>query len=138
MTKDVLITVSGMQFDMGDDVIELVVPGTYYMKNGKHYVFYEEQAAAGERVTKNSVKFYDGHFEMTKKGAYTSLLMFDRDQKTSTIYETIAGPLQIDSLTKELTIEETQQEITVHVKYALDINYNYVSDCHVIFKVQAR
>lgn len=138
MTKDVLITVSGTQFEVGDEPIELVVPGTYYMKNGKHYVFYEEQGESDAVVTKNSVKFYDGHFEMTKKGGQTSYLMFETDKKTSTMYHTIAGPLQIDSTTSLIDITESEEEILVNVKYALDINYNYVSDCHVIFKVQAR
>ncbi|MGN0437176.1 MAG: DUF1934 domain-containing protein [Lachnospiraceae bacterium] len=136
MTKDVLITVSGTQFEMGEEPIELVVPGTYYMKNGKHYVFYEEQDE--EQVTKNSVKFYDGYFEMTKKGANTSCLMFERDKKTSTMYHTIAGPMQIDSTTTVLDIHETENEILVNVRYALDINYKFVSECHVVFKVQAR
>lgn len=138
MTRDVLVSISGTQFETDDEAIELVVPGTYYLKNDKHYVFFEEQAEADGPVTMNSVKFFDGHFEMTKKGGQTSFLLFERDKKTSTIYNTIAGPLQIDSVTSELTIEESEQEILVNVKYALDINYNYVSDCHVIFKVRAR
>lgn len=138
MTKDVLITVSGTQFEVGDEPIELVVPGTYYMKNGKHYIFYEEQGESDAVITKNSVKFYDGHFEMTKKGGQTSCLMFETDKKTSTMYHTIAGPLQIDSTTSLIDITESEEEILVNVKYALDINYNYVSECHVIFKVQAR
>lgn len=138
MTKDVLVTVSGTQFEVGDEAIELVVPGTYYMKNGKHYVFYDEHSDKDEAVTKNSVKFHEGHFEMTKKGGQTSYLLFQEGKKTSTVYHTIAGPLQIDSTTFLLDIQESEDEIIVTVKYALDINYNYVSECQVIFKVQAR
>ncbi|MGN0428028.1 MAG: DUF1934 domain-containing protein [Agathobacter sp.] len=138
MTKDVLITISGMQFDLEDEPIELMIPGTYYLKNGKHYVMYEEQPEESEPVTKNLVKFHDGHFEMTKKGGNNSFLMFDLDKKTSTVYQTVAGPLQIDTVTHGLTIEETEDELRVNVKYALDINYNFVSECEVNFKVKAR
>ena len=77
MTKDVLITVSGMQFDIEDEPIELVTTGTYYLKNGKHYVLYEEQPEDNGPVTRNLVKFCDGHFEMTKKGGNNSFLLFD-------------------------------------------------------------
>lgn len=136
MTKDVLITVSGTQLEMGPDPIELVVPGTYYMKNGKHYVFYEEQNE--EQIIKNSVKFFDGYFEMTKKGGQTSCLLFEQDKKTSTMFHTVAGPLQIDSTASVVDVKETENEILVDVKYALDINYKFVSECHVVFKVQAR
>lgn len=138
MTKDVLVTISGMQFDIEDAPIEFVTVGTYYLKNGKHYVLYEEQTEDNGPVTKNIVKFYDGHFEMTKKGGNNSFLLFDKYKKTSTVYQTVAGPIQIDAVTRDLSIEETENELLVNVKYALDINYNFVSECEVNFKVQAR
>lgn len=138
MTRDVLITISGMQFDIEEKPIELVTVGTYYRKNGKHYVLYEEQTEDNGQVTKNIVKFYDGHFEMTKKGGNNSFLLFNREKKTSTIYQTVAGPIQIDVVTRDLSIEETEDEMLVNVKYALDINYNFISECEVNFKVQAR
>lgn len=138
MTKDVLITISGMQFDIEEKPIELVTVGTYYCKNGKHYVLYEEQMEDNGQVTKNIVKFYDGHFEMTKKGGNNSFLLFDREKKTSTVYQTLAGPIQIDAVTRDLSIAETENELLVNVKYALDINYNFISECEVNFKVQAR
>lgn len=138
MTKNVLVSVSGTQFDVNEEAIELVVPGTYYEKDGQHYVFYEEQPEEnGERI-KNRIRFFDGHFEMTKKGGQTSFLMFEENKKTSMVYNTIAGPLQIDSTTHLLTIEESEEEILVNVKYALDINYDFISECSVVLKVQAR
>lgn len=138
MTKDVLVTVSGMQTDIEDTPIELVTVGTYYFKNGKHYVLYEEQAQEQDHITKNTVKFYDGHFEMIKRGGANSFLVFEKGQKTSSIYNTPFGPLQIDALTKELDITESEEELQVYVKYNLDINHNFISECDVHFKVQAR
>lgn len=138
MTKDVLITISGMQFNIEEEPIELVTVGTYYLKNGKHYVLYEEQAEGNGQVTKNIVKFYEGHFEMTKKGESNSFLLFEREKKTSTVYQTVVGPIQVDAVTSELSVEETENQLLVNVKYALDINYNFISECEVNFKVQAR
>lgn len=138
MTKDVLITVSGVQMDIDETPIELVTTGTYYWKNGKHYVLYEEQTEEQGPVTKNTVKFYDGHFEMTKKGGANSFLLFDRGKKSSSVYNTPFGPLQIDVVTKEMSMTDSEDELRVYVKYTLDINYNFVSECEVHFKVQAR
>lgn len=138
MTKDVLIKVSGMQFDVQDEAIELMVPGSYYMKNDKHYVLFEEQPEGNGPVTKNIVKFDDSFFEMMKKGGNNSYLRFDKDKKNSTVYQTPAGPIQVDVLTHEFMVREEEREITVKVKYALDINYQFVSECEVDFKVQAR
>lgn len=138
MTKDVLITISGMQFSTGDIPIELKTLGSYYLKNNKHYVLYEEMPEDNESVIKNIVKFYDGYFEMTKKGGNSSYLLFERGKKTSTVYQTIAGPLQIDAVTHYMSMEETDNELIVYIKYTLDINYRFVSDCEVTFKVRAR
>lgn len=137
MTKDVLITVSGIQMDIEETPIELVTRGTYYLKNGKHYVLYEEQTEDNGPVIRNVVKFYDSHFEMMKKGGVNSVLVFDQEQKTSMVYNTPYGPLRLDVMTKELSITEQEDELRVYVKYALDINYSFVSECEVSFKVQA-
>ena len=42
MTKDVLITISGVQMlDDDDEDVEMVTRGDYYQKNGKHYIMYD-------------------------------------------------------------------------------------------------
>lgn len=137
MTKDVLVKISGMQFDVQDEAIELVTRGNYYYKNGKHYVLYEEQPESDGPITKNIVKFNDTRFEMTKKGKEHSYLIFDKNEKTSTVYQTPVGPIQVDVMTQDLEVVETKDELAVKIKYALDINYNFVSECEVSFKVQA-
>lgn len=138
MTKDVLVTVSGVQFDIEDEAIELVTDGTYYLKNGKHYILFEEQSESNGPVTKNMVKFNENSFEMTKKGGSNSYLLFDKQRKTSTLYHTPAGPMQIDVVTRNFSVTETEKELVVKINYTLDINYNFISECEVNFKVQAR
>ena len=51
MTKDVLITISGIQTIDGEvnDPIETVTPGEYYFRNGKHYILYDEVQRSEER-----------------------------------------------------------------------------------------
>lgn len=138
MTKDVLVTISGMQFDVEDAPVELKTVGTYYLKNGKHYVLFDEESESGGPITKNIIKFKEGSFEMTKKGGNNSYLFFDLGRKTSTIYCTPIGDIQVDVETHDLTILESEEEILVKVKYTLDLNYNFISECEVRFKVQAR
>ena len=40
MTKDIILTISGLHATDGemDDPVEVLSPGQYYFKNGKHYV----------------------------------------------------------------------------------------------------
>ena len=48
MTKEVLVRISGLQMavndaeDQGDEPIEIISAGTYFFKNGTHYLFFEE------------------------------------------------------------------------------------------------
>ena len=40
MTKDVIVTISGLQFaqETETEPVEIVTAGSYYKKNGKHYM----------------------------------------------------------------------------------------------------
>ncbi len=138
MTKDVLVTVSGIQRDIEEEPIELITSGTHYLKNGKHYVLYEEQADQAAPVIKNRVKFNENSFEMTKRGGPYTALSFFKGEKTSSVYSTPAGPVQIDVFTHEISVTETEGEILAVIQYSLNINYNFISECEVRFKVQAR
>ena len=44
MTKEVLVTISGLQFspETESESVELITSGSYYKKNGKHYIIYDE------------------------------------------------------------------------------------------------
>lgn len=40
MTRDVLITISGIQLAEGDsNEVEMITAGDYFQKNGSHYIF---------------------------------------------------------------------------------------------------
>ncbi len=137
MTKDVLITVSGRQFDIGDEPVVLVTRGNYYQKNGKHYVLYEEQPDEHEDVIKNRIKFYEGNFEMVKKGAVSSALRFCIDEKSESVYRTAAGDVLMEVVTSDIDISETENKMRVTVNYKLNINGQFISDCEVEILIES-
>ena len=49
MTKDVMISIRGIQFDNGQDgeKIESIQRGEYYFKNNTHYIMFEEIIEGG-------------------------------------------------------------------------------------------
>ena len=58
MTKDVLITVKGMQaIDAGEkpEEVEVVAKGDYYYRNGHHFICYEEVQEGYDTITKNMI-----------------------------------------------------------------------------------
>lgn len=137
MTKDVIVTICGRQFDIGGEPVELVLPGTYYLKNGKHYVLYEEPQEESGRIVKNRVKFHDGHFDMVKNGAVSSALKFLVNERTSSLYKTGAGAMMMETDTRNIIISETDNLLHVNVSYDLYINGQFISDCEVDFRVAA-
>ncbi|MBQ8085608.1 MAG: DUF1934 domain-containing protein [Lachnospiraceae bacterium] len=138
MTKDVLITVTGRQFDVNDEATEIITPGTYYLKNGKHYVLYDEQPDDSGDVIKNRVKFHDGHFEMVKNGAVSSALKFNIDEKSESVYRTTAGTVMMEVHTHDISILENDDAIRTTVKYSLTINGQFISECEVNFVIESR
>ena len=62
MTKDVLVSVSGLQTAVNEmenydeEPIEVLSAGTYYFKDGKHFIFFEEMAEGIPGVTKTQIR----------------------------------------------------------------------------------
>lgn len=69
MTKDVIVSISGLQMPAEGDAepVEVITVGDYYQKNGKHYVLYEEVNEGFEGSTKNIIKMQENCIDITKK-----------------------------------------------------------------------
>ena len=84
MTKDVLISLRGLQFDQSGadaDKIETITAGVYYEKNGNHYVLYDELIEGFEEPTKNKVKFGEHFLELSRSGAVNVYMIFEENKK---------------------------------------------------------
>lgn len=140
MTKDVLVKISGLQFvgEEDNDSIEVITTGTYYKKNGKHYVLYEEVMEGSTDVTKNVIKIGADSMEVTRKGPATVHMVFEKDKKNVSYYYTPFGNLLIGIDAKKIRIDESELDINVKVNYGLEINYEHVADCHITVDVKSK
>ena len=140
MTKDVLVKISGLQFagEEDSDSIEVITSGTYYKKNGKHYVLYEEVMEGTNEVTRNVIKIGADSMEVTRKGPATVHMMFEKDKKNVSYYYTPYGNLLIGIDAKKIQIDETEMDINVKVNYGLEINYEHMADCHITVDVKSK
>ena len=50
-----------------NDTIEVISPGDYYFRNGKHFFMYEEVMEGQKESTRNMIKVRDNYMELTKK-----------------------------------------------------------------------
>ncbi|MCM1123136.1 MAG: DUF1934 domain-containing protein [Eubacterium sp.] len=134
MTQEVLLTLQGLQFDQREedaDKVEMVMVGDYYKRNDKHYVVYEEITEGFSQPTKNRLKFSEHMLELSRNGLVNVHMVFQENKKNLTNYNTPFGQLLIGIDTKKIRLEELEDNITVEVDYSLDVNYEFLSDCHI-------
>lgn len=141
MTKEVLLTLQGLQFDQREvdsDKIEMVTVGDYFKKNDRHYVVYEEITEGFEQPTKNRLKFSDHMVELTRNGLVNVHMVFQENKKNMSNYNTPFGQILVGIDTKRINIDEREDNIVVDVDYALDINYEFLSDCHIKIDIRSK
>lgn len=148
MTKDVLVSIQGLQFagsgvqetvtDEELDRIETICPGEYYFRNGTHFILYEEIMEEFGEPVKNIIKFRDKEFTYTKKGPVNVQLVLAEGKKTMTDYRLPFGNILIAFDTREVGMEEDGDHIKIHIKYGLEANYQFLSDCNITVDISAR
>ncbi len=136
MTKDVIVSVMGMQFDVEDDeALSVISPATYHLKNGKHYIIYDELVPeTGEHLT-NTLKVGPGRLDMIKRGVYQTHMVFEEGKRNMSFYDTPMGQLLVGIQTIHIDVEESEHCLLVKIEYSLDINESHVSDCEINIKV---
>lgn len=140
MTKEVLVSISGLQFaeEMAEEPMEVITSGDYYKKNGKHYIIYDEVMEGFAETTKNIVKVGDGCLDITKRGVTNVHMMFEKDKKNLTYYYTPYGSLLIGIEARAVEVEETENDLFVTVDYALEVNYEHLADCKIKMNVKSK
>lgn len=143
MTKDVLVAISGLQIadadaDKDAQPIEVINPGEYYLKNGKHYIIFDEVMEGFDGVTKNRIKIDDDYLELKKNGVANVHMVFEKNKKNITCYETPYGNLMLGINANRFDFNETEQNISLNVDYSLDINYQAFAECKIQIRITSK
>ncbi|MDE7322702.1 MAG: DUF1934 domain-containing protein [Lachnospiraceae bacterium] len=147
MTKDVLISIKGLQFDDSGlnhvesdeelDLIETICPGKYYYKNGAHYLLYEEVLEDFLESARSMIKLRDKEFTLVKKGAVNAQMVFSEGKKTLTDYQTPLGNILIALDTQKIEVQENEDRMDIHITYGLEANYQFIADCSITIIVKS-
>lgn len=140
MTKEILLSLKGLQLDNEEDsqATETITPADYYQRNGSHYVIYEEMIDGFSAVTRNRIKFNDSSLELSRKGVINVQMLFEANKKNMTNYTTPYGNILIGIDTESVLVKEKENEIHVEVEYALEANYQYLSNCRIEMDLRSR
>ena len=145
MTKEVLLTISGLHFDTFSEEtdeenvpIEVITPATYYLKNGKHYVLYDEMVEGMLGSIKNTIKITgDSKLEMKKSGIANTNMVFEKEKINVTQYDTPYGEMMVGVYTKDMKVDVEEDDINVSIAYSLDVNSEKVADCNIVMNIKA-
>lgn len=148
MTKDVLVSIKGLQYVDNDvrvsaneeeiDNIETICPGEYYYRNNGHFVVYEELADGFAEPIKNVIKLRGKEFAIFKKGPFNVQMVFTEGKKTMTDYCTPFGNIMIALDTKKVAAKINENYLDISIAYGLEANYQFIADCHIAVHVTAR
>ena len=140
MTKDVLVKISGLQFsdDQGNDPVEIITTGNYYKKNGKHYILYDEVQEGFDGVTKSIIKVNDDFLDVTKKGVTNVHMMFEKNKKNMSYYNTPFGNLLVGINATDMKVNETEDNIDIKVDYKLEVNYEHLAECSISMNIMSK
>ena len=149
MTKDILLSISGLHYDMTgipdepgaeeeNGPIEVITPASYYYKNGKHYIVYDEVLEGMPGTIKTKIRITDSQMvEIMKSGLANTHMTFEKDKIHMTQYETPYGELLVGIHTRNLRLEESEDRIDVNIIYELDVNGEKVADCNIDMQVKS-
>lgn len=145
MTREVLLTISGLHFDTFSETpdeenvpIEVITPATYYLKNGKHYVLYDEMVEGMLGSIKNTIKITgDNKLEMKKTGIANTNMVFEKEKINVTQYNTPYGAMMVGVYTKDMKVDVEEDNINVSIAYALDVDSEKVADCNIMMNIKA-
>lgn len=142
MTKEVLVSINGLQYEVSEDeAVEVISVGEYYYRNGKHYIIYEDMLLDekdGSSLVKNTIKISDNQVDIIKKGAGNVHMLFEKNKKNVAFYSTPLGELHLGIYTTKIEVTESEEELILDLEYALDINSSYISDCAIKVHVRPR
>ncbi|MEG1846948.1 MAG: DUF1934 domain-containing protein [Lachnospiraceae bacterium] len=140
MTKEVLISICGLQFETGEDEnrIETITAGDYYQKNNHHYVVFDEIMDGTEKPTRNILRFNGQELQITRHGVVNVHMIFEEKKKNLTTYTTPYGTIQIGIETDEIHLAEEEKQLHLNVNYALEINYEHLADCTIDMDIRPR
>ena len=139
MTKDVLVSIKGTRFfGEEDDTVEIITAGTYYEKNKRQYILYDEALEGVEEVTHNIIKIGENRVEVIKRGMVESRMTFESGKKHKANYLTPLGLILLGITTSALDVKEEESAISLHMEYSLEMNGEYVSSCETDITATSR
>ena len=137
MQENYLIHIEGVAVTDGDsETVDLTTTGSFYKKDDKYYVCYNESAATGFDGSKTCVKVWDNGASITRFGKYHSCLMIEKGITNLCNYDTPAGSLVLDINGVEVESNLTEKGGEIRLAYTLNTSGLLLSENNITMKIK--
>ncbi len=139
MTKEVILKIKGVQkYPTGEQEENVTeVPAEYFLRNGSHYVQFEECMEGFTASSKCMLKIKGNLVELTKKGLVQSHMVFEEGMLHMTEYRTPFGLMMLGVKTKNLQILHEADTMVVTIQYSLEAAESHMADCKIQLKIKS-
>ena len=141
MTKEVRLTITGIQSGYGqEDVSEVTTMGQYHEKGGRRYLFYSEYTEEGQ-IIKNRLTIDPEYVELRKTGqgesASPSVLTFRLGQMVPCRYLTPMGYMELTSDTREIALKTREDSLILNLQYSLILHGSLMADYRLTIRAES-
>ncbi|MCX7714726.1 MAG: DUF1934 domain-containing protein [Clostridia bacterium] len=118
MTNALVSIESRQVFEDNEEAVKIAVEGSFYCRNGKYYILYEEKENSASCI----VKVNGNVVSITRKGAYNSQFLCEEGKKFSATYRMPYGNMDMDIETECVKISLGENGGNIALKYFLTVN----------------
>lgn len=139
MEKQVRITVNSLQISAVDGDRQEICEqydGKYVETADKEYLIYEEQPEDSKHSIKTMIKMGLGEISIVKRGAINTEMSFRAGARKLANYETPYGGMTLGIRTENLSVMQNQSSTRIEIDYKLEIDYDYITECHISIEAQ--
>lgn len=122
MKKKAIITISSIQGEKEEDSIQVVTPGTFYLKDDSYYAVYEETEISGMQGTTTTLKIKPQELILLREGTTNANMHFVHGVNNLSMYDTPYGTLEMEVITKKINVDVNEKGGNIAVKYDMNIS----------------
>lgn len=139
MNDNVLISISGSHAydDYTEDLLEMVTPGNYIMKDGAYVITYRETGPDSSESYITTVTIdRDRKITVVREGEISSHMIFEQGQKHLIYYDTEFGAMTIGVSASKVNTKLTENGGDIEIDYSLEIDHAVASENILKMKVR--
>lgn len=120
------------------DIITLTTQGRFYRKQEGYYLVYDETELTGLTGTRTTVKATPDVVSVTRSGKYPSMMVFERDKRHMSLYNTGYGDVTISMATRSIQNSLTDEGGRIEINYDIELQHAYLSSNTLTIDVKPR